>query len=146
MLKSCYWFLLIDIYYVFFLDVTNVERCISKHRNLKITVVVTPVARLSILTNNNNKTKILRYFSHLQTRLNLKISKLKALNDKIILKNIVGFWFLERTNAQYWICSYTSLQLCHYVFEEISIPCFKICIKQKQIGIRTEPFYAYIEE
>lgn len=137
MLKSFSWFLLIDIYYVFFLDVTNVERCISKHRNLKITVVVTPVARLSILTYNNNKTKILRYFSHLQTRLNLKISKLKALNDKIILKNIVGFWFLERTNAQYWICSYTSLQLCHYVFEEISIPCFKICIKQKQIGIRT---------
>lgn len=77
----------------FFLDVTNVERCISKHRKqkLKITVVVTPVARLSILTYNNNKTKILRYFSRLQTRLNLKISKLKALNDKIILKNIVGF-------------------------------------------------------
>lgn len=77
----------------FFLDVTNVERCISKHRKqkLKITVVVTPVARLSILTYNNNKTKIRKYFSHLQTRLNLKISKLKALNDKIILKNIVGF-------------------------------------------------------
>lgn len=92
MLKSFSWFLLIDIYYVFFLDVTNVERCISKHRNLKITVVVTPVARLSILTyNNNNKTKILRHFSHLQTRQNLKISKLKALNDKIILKNIVSF-------------------------------------------------------